>query len=163
MAQGFAYELRKAAYADWQRWDRSTPLEKQAMRVHYRRGVGLRGKEPWCAAAASDWIQRAIAITGHTFSKNLRSAGAKALINLLIAAGWQLITSPALLQPSDVVAWNRGATDDDWEGHIGLVLAIQETGGFKTIEANSGNAVRKKQYPAGKPGRFYKAARPPAT
>ena len=100
--------------------------------VKYTR-KGSRGS--WCASFIGWCFVEAAKETGTELPFDL-SPGAKRLYRNVGRAG-SFHRSPMLAKPGDLICWDRGKAGS-WQGHVGIVESVEDSGVVWTIEGNVG-------------------------
>lgn len=105
-------------------------------RGKFMTAIGAPQGSSWCAAFVRYCFRRAAQRTkmyGPPFNSN--TLGAKKLTKNIAAAG-RRYKNPLEAVPGDVVCWHRGRLG--WQGHIGLIVGVDNDGIITTVEGNVG-------------------------
>lgn len=111
--------------------------------------MGGRPGSEWCGLYQHYNYRRAYEISGRWppawlyRRKGVPETGAKRLVKNLAAVGRSFM-DPMQARPGDLVCWSRGTLG--WQGHVGMVVSVDEDGIIKTLEGNVGKFPAKVKY-----------------
>lgn len=101
--------------------------------------IGVPQGSEWCAGFARYCYRKAASRLSYRVPFDTNTLGARRLVKNLGFVG-RFYREPHAAVPGDLVAWNRGVLG--WQGHVGIVIDVDNDGIITTIEGNVG------RYPA---------------